>query len=204
MLENKCYNKKCRNFPSVEVIGMSKKAHALVVGGTGMLADVCLWLTNNGYHVSVIGRNGKKHQHLNERALYHERITNLIVDYTDYESVKNQLRQTMNKYGPINLVVSWSQSNDNLEVMSQFIATETEQWLLYHVKGSRRYFQQETIQLPPNCLYREVYLGFVLEGNHSRWLTHEEISQGVIRSLIEDQKKAIVGTLEPYEKRPSY
>ncbi len=32
-------------------------AHALVIGGTGMLADTTLWLVKNGYDVSVIGRN---------------------------------------------------------------------------------------------------------------------------------------------------
>ena len=31
--------------------------HVLVVGGSGMLADVSLWLNNQGYHVSVIARN---------------------------------------------------------------------------------------------------------------------------------------------------
>lgn len=31
--------------------------HALVVGGTGMLADVSIWLVNQGYQVSIIARN---------------------------------------------------------------------------------------------------------------------------------------------------
>ncbi|MGY3190168.1 hypothetical protein ACVWXS_004902 [Lysinibacillus sp. TE18511] len=31
--------------------------HALVVGGTGMLSGVSLWLLNQGYHVSIIARN---------------------------------------------------------------------------------------------------------------------------------------------------
>ncbi len=30
--------------------------HALVIGGTGMLADVSLWLVREGYYVSVIAR----------------------------------------------------------------------------------------------------------------------------------------------------
>src|SRR5690606_12782307 len=35
--------------------------HALVIGGTGMLRGVCLWLTEQGYVTSVIGRSGEKH-----------------------------------------------------------------------------------------------------------------------------------------------
>lgn len=31
--------------------------HALVVGGTGMLSKVSLWLVENDYHVSIIARN---------------------------------------------------------------------------------------------------------------------------------------------------
>lgn len=33
---------------------------ASVVGGTGMLSDVALWLIQEGYHVFVIGRNTQK------------------------------------------------------------------------------------------------------------------------------------------------
>ena len=42
-------------------------AHALVIGGTGMLADTSLWLVNNGYHVSVIGRSAHRMEDLRNR-----------------------------------------------------------------------------------------------------------------------------------------
>ena len=35
---------------------MQSKKHALVIGGTGMLADVCIALAREGYIVSIIGR----------------------------------------------------------------------------------------------------------------------------------------------------
>lgn len=34
--------------------------YALVVGGSGMLKNVCHWLIEQEYHVYVIGRNGTK------------------------------------------------------------------------------------------------------------------------------------------------
>jgi len=36
----------------------------LVIGGTGMLKDVSLWLIQQGNHVTVIGRQQKKMQNL--------------------------------------------------------------------------------------------------------------------------------------------
>jgi hypothetical protein len=45
-------------------------------------------------------------------------------------------------------------------------------------------------------------LGFVLEGNHSRWLTHAEISGGVIHSIQTQSKRHVVGTLTPWYRRP--
>ncbi|MFJ7889091.1 hypothetical protein ACIQYL_13470 [Lysinibacillus xylanilyticus] len=38
--------------------------HWLVIGGTGMLKDVSVWLINEGNHVTVIGRQQKKMQNL--------------------------------------------------------------------------------------------------------------------------------------------
>lgn len=51
--------------------------------------------------------------------------------------------------------------------------------------------------------YHQVQLGFKIEDSHSRWLTNEEISQGVIDSIQHDRLLHTVGTMEPWEKRPS-
>ena len=45
-------------------------------------------------------------------------------------------------------------------------------------------------------------LGFKIIGSHSRWLTHAEISNGVIESLKGNKTKTIVGTLHPWDRRP--
>ena len=43
---------------------MQSKKHALVIGGTGMLANVCIGLARRGYIVSVIGRTRSKYQRI--------------------------------------------------------------------------------------------------------------------------------------------
>ena len=48
----------------------------------------------------------------------------------------------------------------------------------------------------------DLALGFQLEGERSRWLTHEEISSGIIEALERQASRSIVGVVEPWEMRP--
>lgn len=54
----------------------------------------------------------------------------------------------------------------------------------------------------PTIRYHQVILGFVRQGNRSRWLTDAEISAGVIAALQSDQRDSIVGIVEPWPLRP--
>ena len=40
------------------------------------------------------------------------------------------------------------------------------------------------------------------EGGRSRWLTHDEISQGVLDAIQVGEDVAIIGTVQPWEERP--
>src|SRR5690606_3732421 len=51
-------------------------------------------------------------------------------------------------------------------------------------------------------LYREVIRGFVIDAGRSRWLTHREISQGVLEAIRADRPRSIVGTVTPWPARP--
>ena len=84
--------------------------NALVVGGTGMLSNVSLWLADKGYHVSVIGRNSEKMNLLLEKGLAHYRITPMLVDYRNDKELRTHINSFQQKYGKINLVVAWIHS----------------------------------------------------------------------------------------------
>ncbi|EJY55896.1 hypothetical protein URH17368_1284 [Alicyclobacillus hesperidum URH17-3-68] len=75
-------------------------------------------------------------------------------------------------------------------------------WRLFHVRGSAAYLHPEPPKVPPNCMYRQVVLGFVAEETGSRWLTHAEITGGLVEAIRSDCERLVVGTLEPWEKRP--
>lgn len=186
-----------------EVIFVNPR-HALVIGGTGMLADVSLWLANTGYIVSVIGRTKEKHLHLLEKATNPTFINCLVVDYSNYALLEEQVSGAIKKYGPISLVVSWTPLLKSLEIINTLASKQKNPWALYQVMGSSRYFENNSLVVPDNCKHRSIYLGFIIEGDQSRWLSNSEISQGVIRNIEEDSFESIIGTLHPYERRPSY
>lgn len=76
-------------------------AHALVIGGTGMLADTTLWLVKNGYDVSVIGRNANRMECFISKSSNPSRGTPILVDYLDIALLKEKLEETIAHNGPI-------------------------------------------------------------------------------------------------------
>lgn len=181
-------------------------SHALVIGGTGMLSNVSLWLVRQGYHISVIGRNLQRMESLLGRSTDKHSITPLFVDYSDDNQLKEELKSSIEKNGPFELVVAWvhSYAESAIETISQEVSIQNGEWRLFHVLGSSKDINEikRKINIPDSCKYRQIQLGFILENDHSRWLTNEEISQGVIDSIQNDRLIHTVGTIEPWEKRP--
>lgn len=178
--------------------------HALVIGGTGMLKDVTLWLSEQGYHTSVIARSSEKLDQLKKQNP--NMIFCIAVDYHHTEALFKQVKRAIEAFGPITLVVSWihSTAKDALPTISNLIdQTTNEPWQLYHILGSRSFHSRPNFTPPKTCLYHSIFLGFQIENETSRWLTHEEISHGVKKAIQEKKKEAIVGTLTPWEMRPS-
>lgn len=175
--------------------------HTLVVGGTGMLAGVTRWLAEQGHIVSVVSRRAKTFGHVSYRKL----LNAIAVDYRDAEPLRHRIAEAIAAYGPIELAVFWihSDAQEAFGITADEISNHAEiPWRLFHVRGSAAHLHPELPQVPTNCLYRQVVLGFVAEETGSRWLTHDEISGGVIDAIRSDREQSVVGTLEPWERRP--
>lgn len=182
--------------------------HVLVVGGTGMLKDVSIHLNKHGNHTSVIGRTDQNLASLRSSLVYQDNFTPLALDYRDDESLKTSLNEIQSKYGQIKKVISWisTTSPNALQLIIEEVEKRNEgtRWNLFHVLGSRSKLADVKAKVapPPNCEYRQIKLGFIIKDHSSRWLTHEEISQGIIKGIENDDLITIVGTLDPWEKRP--
>ncbi|SET51994.1 hypothetical protein SAMN05216389_11385 [Oceanobacillus limi] len=182
----------------------SEKAYALVIGGTGMLERVCHWLVEQGYFVFVINRNREKFDTMKSRNPNPEQLLPLTVDYHEEEQLLQKVSSAFEKYGVPDLVVSWIHSSapHALPLILNQFKSRNKTWKLLHVQGSSSFFVKENTPVPENCQYRRIYLGFVIEDNVSRWLTHDEIANGVIKVIQNDYQETIVGTLKPWNKRP--
>ncbi|WP_196493885.1 short-chain dehydrogenase [Ornithinibacillus caprae] len=183
---------------------MNDKPHALVIGGTGMLERVCHWLVEQNYFVSVINRNREKFERMRKKNSMPDSFHPLTVDYHDGDQLQGKVAEAVTHFGLPDLVVSWIHSSapDALPLILEPFKDRQEPWKLIHVQGSSSFFVKENTPVPETCAYRRVYLGFVVEENGSRWLTHDEIANGVIKVIQRDYKETVVGTLKPWSKRP--
>jgi hypothetical protein len=162
------------------------------------------YLATNGYLTSVLGRNEKK---LNKLVKSNSNITSISVDYNKEDIFREEIKRSITNNGEYELVIAWIHRNEEqiIRIISSEIEnTSTNEWRLFHVIGSRRDLDEicKTIVISEKCLYHQIQLGFIISDNRSRWLTHDEISNGVITSIQTNAKKFVVGTLEPWEKRP--
>lgn len=165
--------------------------HALVVGGSGMLAKTSLWLADNGYTVSVIGRNSSKLSKLIEMS---KNIIPISVDYYNESLFRSEIHNSITTRGSYDVVVAWIHSIEKriIDIISSEIRKTTDkEWSLFHVLGSSENLEEILREIDPieNYEYHQVQLGFIFENNKSRWLTHDEISNGVINCISSNSKK---------------
>jgi len=171
-----------------------------------MLSGVSQWLVSSGYHVSIIARNAERMDELVKQVSDPERIIPLLVDYKDDIQFCQKIKEAVCKNGPIQTVVAWIHSDaiSALSLLLQEVSVNNDSWELYHVLGSRANAEEliRTLVLPATCRYSQVQLGFVVDNGRSRWLTNQEISNGVLEAIQQRTKRLTIGQLEPLGDRP--
>lgn len=181
--------------------------HTLIVGGTGMLSNVSLWLIDNDYHVSIIARNPERMDNLINKVVSKDRVTPLLVNYTNGNHLQEKIKYTINKNGRIDTVVAWIHSGavDALPIIVNEVSNHKHEWELFHVLGSSANLEKikSKVTLPDTCIYHQVQLGFMMEGTRSRWLTNQEISDGVIEAIKNKNEVLTIGQIDPWENRPN-
>ncbi|WP_170008463.1 short-chain dehydrogenase [Bacillus fonticola] len=181
-------------------------AHILVVGGTGMLSGVSRLLASDGHTVSVVGRSITKMNSLQSSLPPQVHIHPLLVDYNHVSKFREQIRLAIQLYGPIDCAIVWvhSYAKHTLPVLIEEVAVSSVDWELFHVVGSSTDLPsiKDELPLPTSCSYYQIKLGFIVEEKRSRWLTHAEISSGVLQSIAEKEPSYIVGTVQPWDARP--
>lgn len=186
--------------------------HALVVGGTGMLAGASLALAGQGYQVSVVARRvGRIRQLARAAGVPAGCLNPLALDYHDVKALSAGLCQAAASAGPFVLVVSWIHGSavEAPLAVARAVSGGSVPCRFFDVLGSSAMDPSRLgadrgarFRVLPNLAYHEVILGFVREPSGSRWLTHDEICAGVLTAIDQDAWRFVVGTVRPWSARP--
>ena len=160
-----------------------------------MLAGLCRALAGDGWQVTVVGRNQDK---LARASVDDARLHPLSVDYDDIRAFASALDGAVAARGPFTLAVCWIRSwaPHSLLAAADAVAARGR---LFHVLGSHASDASaaaiEALAVRPNLHYRQVQLGAVGDGSSRRWLTNDEISDGVYAAVAADRPYHLVGTV---------
>jgi hypothetical protein len=170
------------------------RGHALVVGGSGMLAGVCRSLAADGWEVTLVGRDQAK---LARATAGDPRLHPLSVDYEDVADFAAAVNSAAAARGSITLAVCWIRSwaPQSLLAAADAVAAGGR---LFHVLGSQASDASaaaiEALRARSGLDYRQVQLGAIRAGASPRWLTEDEVSTGVYAAITADRRYHLVGT----------
>jgi len=176
--------------------------HALLIGMTGMLAPAAREIVGESQHASVCARGANTFT-FGEKFL-DDKMVRLGLDYDDEVHFLDTLRIR----GPVDLAVTWihPQAVSLRDGVADCVIPGGKiVEIMGSASGQPDGFADERLKAMESQFgktYRQVILGFMVEGDTSRWLTHEEICAGVLRAYRGFENRTIVGTLEPWDKRP--
>jgi molybdopterin-guanine dinucleotide biosynthesis protein A len=155
---------------------LERPGHALVVGGTGMLAATARALASRGHAVTCIARRAAD---LGDGVLVEP------VDYRDPTRLRDVLVRAGDARGPIELAVCWIHTDgpEAPRIVADALAPGAR---LVQVFGTRSW---PLVDVPLHVAYRQVQLG----STAGHWLTHEEISHGVLGAVDADRPVTVVG-----------
>ncbi len=163
--------------------------NALIVGGTGMLAEVSAHLAQISNALTIASRNPFT-------LAAKLKATPLELNWENTLEANASLKEVL----PRDLVVSWVHEQ-GLSIIETIEATLKPGGRSIRVHGCEsadpKVRDKVDAGTRADIIRQTVILGWVNQPGGARWLTHREISDGVIRSINNPQQKCIfVGSLD--------
>jgi len=163
--------------------------HVMVIGGTGMLADLCQILADRGHPVSVLARQTRE---------LGSGVGVFTCDYTRPGELDEAIWQAIESLGPVRTLISWIHSTaPDAPAHAQRLANPDR-----HLRILGSTSAKQPAPGLAEAGWERITLGWVRTGSTSRWLTHAEICRGVLEAFDHSQPVTVVGTLEPGAHRP--
>jgi hypothetical protein len=184
-------------------------AHVLVVGGTGILEKVSLFLASHDNVVSVVASSKEDFKKLQAQALgLSGKINPIAVDYDEIDGFGRRIQESIQAFGPVTLAVNWvhEAALKVVEVIASILNATSPVCRYFQIlpgqelalTKERKYFDS-TFRNLERVLYRVIVLGFKREKGATMRLSNDEISDGVIKALRDDSKNVMIGTVDPWE-----
>jgi len=155
---------------------LERPGHVLVVGGTGMLALATRGLVSRGHAITSVARRPVE---------LGPGVVSVSVDYRDTDTLRRELSRATQARGPIELAVCWIHTDapEAPRAVADALAPGAR---LVQVFGTRVWPLEP---VPIHIAYRQARLGSL----GGRWLTHDEISTGVLEAIDRDRPCSLVG-----------
>lgn len=170
-------------------------ADLLCIGTTGMLAGCVRSLIADGHRIACLARTPSRPQSLAD-SIPDAATSRLSTHPCDYRDLTH-LAKVLDALGfEPSAAICWVHAP--AEPVLKLIRSRFPSIDLLRVVGS----STSIPQIPGETPCRIVRLGFIIEGGGARWLSHEEISEGVYQAFVSGATDSIVGTIEPWDRRP--
>lgn len=182
-----------------------------ILGGTGMLRAASLGLAARAAEVTSFARTPGSLAALDAAwPADGARHNTVAVDYADEAAFAGAMDTALAARGAPDLVLAWIHGFRPALQLANRLSREARALAFVHVLGSAMSDPARSprelwtrLEAIPHLDYRRVMLGFVIESCGSRWLTHEEISRGVLCALESGAPESLVGVVRPWSSRPA-
>ncbi|MEM7737761.1 MAG: hypothetical protein AAF267_18440 [Deinococcota bacterium] len=193
--------------------------HILAIGTTGMLAAATRTLAQHASQMTCLARTPASLARLvasmpqdatkiHTAEIHTAEVHTVTADYQDSHAFMDVIDRAT-QHAPIDMVVAWfhQPGMESCSKLISYLDAQARPVDMFHVVGSAARDPSNPDLWPQpeaNSIvtYHQIILGFVLEGESSRWLTHQEISEGLLEAIHHRHNKHIVGTVRPWSARP--
>ena len=200
-----------RNSRSVQSLGKHlAHHHAVVIGGTGMLRRASVAIATQSLAFTAVARTSASLDALagDVGKGSTRRYCSLALDWDQQEEFVDALSQQF-KANPPSLVIAWLHNVWLATRIASAIPRNASTCEFLQVLGSagrgphsEATALQKAIEPRADLVYRQVILGFKREPPSSRWLTNDEISDGVLDAVSARQQSHVIGIVDPWSERP--
>jgi len=183
----------------------------VVIGGTGMLRRVSVAIARDSKCFTAIARTSASLEAL-AREIGNapgRRQSFIALDWGKPNQFVSALAERVAQLDPPSLVLAWLHDSELGPRVADAVSGRGTPCDFFQVLGSSAGGPlsgaaelRRALENQPGLTYHQVVLGFKLEGASSRWLTHEEISSGVLDAISTMRPSYVVGSTTPWEKRP--